>query len=680
MHITAKQRPPLPGEQNNTMPSRGGERYSFEKVGPTLSPNNAAIASLAVQKLAGKEIGTEQAARAMYLFKPQGTTAEQLLADANRMADSAVGQAAKKALEGKDPTRAMSIIGASAETDALVAARSGAIEGGKTALRMDKLATSKEHQPISRPIIIGISLIAAMVYVATSDNEPEIKAGSLIAIAAILFVYGLIEWMLRNDHPSAETSESIPQNDRSCKPDQNSRPRPLPSEQDSNPTRDESGEKLATEDNAPPKQDPKMISDPVPPIKLPGTSESKDNMPSVRSATATAMAQLIRQATTSCRTEHQEDGIPQAPSNSGRPPSDRYSPEEWRRLRTVPWNDLGDDLKIKTIHFHDDPACRERNPDEPIFFPVQSIDPPVSPTPPSTPPTSSSFQRAKIDRSQFDPLIWIVYSPEELEMLSTVPWMDLPTPLKRKTVARGHDPFSSGLNSKNTPFLMHLTARSSADHKSLAPPVPPTPKPASSYVPGAATPKSFTPDPPCLRAGRADMLRALNLIHAIGQPRMTDQVIFSFDGACLHFDLCGMSTSVPAHGQWDCQVRAKPAFLLPLIEVPLEDDTWLIWVKDQRLYFGPSFSCQCELQDPWRATIQLPLNNDDDMLLALRLKYSAQEIEQSGLKHSVSKVEEACVKKVNAAVNALASHEVRAEEIRALVDKHIRASGILKKL
>jgi hypothetical protein len=128
-------------------------RFSFEKVGPTLSANNAAIASLAVQKLAGKEIGTEQAARAMYLFKPQGATAEQLLADANRMADSAVGQAAKKALEGKDPTRAMSIIGASAETDALVAARAGAIEGGKTALRMGKLAARGENAAMKQLLI-----------------------------------------------------------------------------------------------------------------------------------------------------------------------------------------------------------------------------------------------------------------------------------------------------------------------------------------------------------------------------------------------------------------------------------------------------------------------------------------------------------------------------------------------
>ena len=43
-------------------------RFSFARMRPEVSGNSAAIASLAVQKLAGKEIGTEQAARAMYLF------------------------------------------------------------------------------------------------------------------------------------------------------------------------------------------------------------------------------------------------------------------------------------------------------------------------------------------------------------------------------------------------------------------------------------------------------------------------------------------------------------------------------------------------------------------------------------------------------------------------------------
>ena len=520
MHITAKQRSPLPGEQNVTMPSRGGERYSFEKVGPTLSANNAAIASLAVQKLAGKEIGTEQAARAMYLFKPEGMSAEQLLAEAHKMADSAVGQAAKKALEGKDPTKAMTMIAVTADEHDRIISRAKPTERAKTA--------ASKPQPISRPIIIGISLIAAMVYVATSDNEPEIIAGSLIAIAGTLFVYGFIEWMLRNDNPSSETSESIPPNDRSCEPDQNSRPLPLPSENDSNPTRDESGEKHAIEDNAPPKQDPKMISDPVPPINLPNTSDSKDNMPSAHSFPSKATTQ---------RPDHS------AQTETSAPPSE----------------------------------------------PAQDL-------------------------------------------------------------------------------------------HALAPPIPVSPQTDAHHRTDLLDGNGQTIRPPFLWVGRTDLLEALRLINNVGQPRKTDQIILSFDGAFLHFDLVGMSTSMLAKGIWNCQIRAQPAFLLPLIREPLADDSLLIWAKDGRIYFGPSFSCLCEIQEQWQAVIQLPLNADDAVLLGVKLKYTAADIEHSGLKDTVAKADHTCCDRVSAAAIALAQYGVRTDDIRALVDQSIRESGILKKL
>ena len=186
--------------------------------------------------------------------------------------------------------------------------------------------------------------------------------------------------------------------------------------------------------------------------------------------------------------------------------------------------------------------------------------------------------------------------------------------------------------------------------------------------------------PPFLRAGRQDMIQALNLIQTVGRPRRTDQIILSFDGTGLHFDLCGMSTSIPATGIWDCQVRAKPAFVNPLIQVPLEEDLWLIHVQDNRLFFGPSFSCPCEIQPPWLASIQLPLDGDDDMLLAVKLKYSAQEIEASGLKYSVAKADGICMDHIQTAINGLSKYGLKAEDVRTLVDQRIRSSDVMKTL
>lgn len=367
------------------------------------------------------------------------------------------------------------------------------------------------------------------------------------------------------------------------------------------------------------------------------------------------------------------ESIPSVPPAPLPIPQNRYSNDEWQLLQSLPWNNLPDDLKIKTIHYHDDPACRERSPDDPVF-------------PGASHPTSTSYRPrsgpAPDNESPCDPRIWTLYDPEELRQLVCTPWINLPISLKRRTVRWGHDPFSSILNSKITPAYMNPIppARGGQESVSLAKPVQPSSAPVASDLADKATTQPFSPNPPCLRAGRADMLRALNLIWTVGQPRKTDQIILSYDGAYLHFDLCGMSTSVQAQGEWDCQIRAKPAFLLPLIHVPLQDEAWLIWAKDNRLHFGRSFSCPCFIQDPWQASIQLPLDNDDDMLLALGLKYSAQEIERSGLKHSVAKVEDLYASKVQAAAQSLARYGVKAEDIRAFVNKRLQAKGILDKI
>lgn len=184
--------------------------------------------------------------------------------------------------------------------------------------------------------------------------------------------------------------------------------------------------------------------------------------------------------------------------------------------------------------------------------------------------------------------------------------------------------------------------------------------------------------PPYLHVQRADILQALTLIKNVGQPRPTDQLIFSFDGERLHFDLCGMSTSIPATGIWDCQVRAKPAFLNPLIQVPFDEDSWMIHAEYGYLHFGASFHCPCEIQPPWQATIQLPLDGNDAMLLAVKLKYSAQDIEASGLKYSVAKADGIITKRIQSAINALSEYGLQAEDVRTLVDQRIRSSDAMK--
>ena len=155
-----------------------------------------------------------------------------------------------------------------------------------------------------------------------------------------------------------------------------------------------------------------------------------------------------------------------------------------------------------------------------------------------------------------------------------------------------------------------------------------------------------TDNAPILRVGRTGILEVFRLLLTVGKPRKSEQVVLSFDGRCLHFDLSGVTATAPAEGSWPCQVRVRAGALLPLAKVPPAGDPLVVRVEDERIHFGPTFSCACCLQPIWRASIQFPLNDDADMLLGLKLRYTPEEIEHSGLKDSVANAERNCMRHV----------------------------------
>jgi hypothetical protein len=185
---------------------------------------------------------------------------------------------------------------------------------------------------------------------------------------------------------------------------------------------------------------------------------------------------------------------------------------------------------------------------------------------------------------------------------------------------------------------------------------------------------------PLLRVGRAGLLEVFRLLLSVGKPRKAEQVVLSFDGNCLHFDLSGMTATAAAKGSWPCQVRVRATALLSLAKVPPAGDPLVLRVEDGRIHFGPTFSCACDLQSMWKAAIQLPLNYDAAMLLGLKLRYTPEQIEQSGLKETVANAEKNCMRHVSTAAVALAPYLVKQEDIRALVDQSLRESGLLGKI
>jgi len=121
-------------------------RYSVRARAPLFGNNNRAIASLAVQHLMGEKLDTERAEKAMYLFAASGTTPDQMIADAKKLAESKVAQEAKKHIENRDPNAAHQVMSQQAEYDSIVALRTGMKSGLKMGQEAERAKQAAEKK------------------------------------------------------------------------------------------------------------------------------------------------------------------------------------------------------------------------------------------------------------------------------------------------------------------------------------------------------------------------------------------------------------------------------------------------------------------------------------------------------------------------------------------------------
>ena len=121
-------------------------RYSVRARAPLFGNNNRAIASLAVQYLMGEKLDTERAEKAAYLFAASGTTPDQMIADAKKLAESKVAQEAKKHIENRDPNAAHRVMSQQAEYDSIVALRTGMKSGLKMGQEAERAKQEAEKK------------------------------------------------------------------------------------------------------------------------------------------------------------------------------------------------------------------------------------------------------------------------------------------------------------------------------------------------------------------------------------------------------------------------------------------------------------------------------------------------------------------------------------------------------
>lgn len=159
--------------------------------------------------------------------------------------------------------------------------------------------------------------------------------------------------------------------------------------------------------------------------------------------------------------------------------------------------------------------------------------------------------------------------------------------------------------------------------------------------------------------------------------KRTGKVVVTFDGKCAHFATPEMDIGAPAEGNWPGQASVAMAAIMAIATNPPAQDPLIIRVADGYMHFGQTFSCQCTWRPSNEPLIRLPINYDDGTLMAVPLKYTAEDITTSGLTEHVNKARSRLKGRLKTAVRALAPYHISEESLRAFVDKSLISAGVL---
>jgi hypothetical protein len=175
-----------------------------------------------------------------------------------------------------------------------------------------------------------------------------------------------------------------------------------------------------------------------------------------------------------------------------------------------------------------------------------------------------------------------------------------------------------------------------------------------------------------LRVDLPALVESLHHVAKICKPLRGEEAILSYDEACLHIDLGGMTITVPATGDWPGQCRVLGKFIVTIAKIPPTIDPVEFVVRDGLLHIGTS-SFRCAWQTAWSAQLDLPVNASMIDLLALRHRHTNDEIMQSGLSVAVKDAEVKRDRLITKAVKHLGAMSVTEHDIRLMIDEKIKS-------
>lgn len=166
-----------------------------------------------------------------------------------------------------------------------------------------------------------------------------------------------------------------------------------------------------------------------------------------------------------------------------------------------------------------------------------------------------------------------------------------------------------------------------------------------------------------IEVARAALADALKRLAKTVAKRAGEEAVLSFDGANLHIDLGGGCMTVPAQGDFDCQVRVSGKTLLNLAQVLPSGDPIRIEAINDHLHIQ-NCVIRCKIQDAWSKIVDLPINLSSKEAVEFLADQSSVDLEVSGLTLVAGGLPAA----IQEAVRLLAPYGVVAADIERLIN------------
>lgn len=177
-----------------------------------------------------------------------------------------------------------------------------------------------------------------------------------------------------------------------------------------------------------------------------------------------------------------------------------------------------------------------------------------------------------------------------------------------------------------------------------------------------------------LKVNRKELLDGLVRLKKAAKPKKNIEAGLSLEKGNFVVFINGVSIEASATGDFPGLVRMDASKAINLAKVLPPDDPLTIAHDEERLYIG-TFSLSCAWHNVQAHPVQLPIDAPLPLMLDLRLKYSDQEIFQSGYSNPLGEAEHKAKMLITKAANTLEPLGVKRADVEKVVAEAVNQAN-----